>query len=205
MRNAVLIAVALVLAGCSKSQSVGTAAAPADSLGEAETPATALSTEPATTPPPATADGSQRRVNLMPGLGAEVAGALSLVPAEGDAVVVTGLVTGLAPGSVHGFHIHEKGDCSSPDFKSAGEHFNPTSQPHGNPGTPAHHLGDVPNLTANNDGRADVNARVEGVTLGSGGTNDLVGKAFVVHAKPDDYKTQPSGDSGDRIACGVVE
>jgi Cu-Zn family superoxide dismutase len=203
MRNAVLIVVALVLAGCSKSQSVGTAAAPADSLGEGETPATAIG-EPATTPPPAKAASSQHRVNLLPGQGAQVAGALDLV-ADGDAVVVTGLVTGLAPESVHGFHVHEKGDCSSPDFKSAGEHFNPTSEQHGNPAAPPHHLGDVPNLTANGEGRADVNTRVEGVTLGGGGANDLVGKAFVVHAKPDDYKTQPSGDSGDRIACGVVE
>jgi superoxide dismutase, Cu-Zn family len=203
MRSAVLIAVALVLAGCSKSQSVGTAAAPADSLGEAETPATAVG-DPATTPPPAKAAGSQHRVNLMPGQGAQVAGAFDLV-SDGDAVVVTGLVTGLAPEADYGFHIHEKGDCSSPDFKSAGEHFNPTSQPHGNPASPPHHLGDVPNLTSNSVGRADVNARIEGVTLGGGGTNDIVGKAFVVHAKPDDYKTQPSGDSGDRIACGVIE
>jgi Cu-Zn family superoxide dismutase len=204
MRNAVLITVALVLAGCGRGQSVGTAAAPADSLGEGEAPATTIEGQPATTPPPAKATGSQHRVNLMPGQGAQVAGALDLV-ADGSAVVVTGLVTGLAPDSVHGFHIHEKGDCSSPDFKSAGEHFNPTSQQHGNPATPPHHLGDIPNLTGNSDGRADVNARIEGVTLGDGGTNDLVGKAFVVPAKPDDYKTQPSGDSGDRIACGVIE
>lgn len=203
MRSAVLIAVALVLAGCSKSQSVGTAAEPADSLGQGETPATAVG-EPATTPPPAQASGSQHRVNLMPGQGAQVAGALDLV-ADGNAVVVTGLVTGLAPESGYGFHIHEKGDCSSPDFKSAGEHFNPTAQPHGNPASPPHHLGDIPNLTSDGVGRADVNARVEGVTLGDGGPHDLVGKAFVVHAKPDDYKTQPSGNSGDRIACGVVE
>lgn len=204
MRNAVLIAVALVLAGCSRSQSVGTEATPADSLGEPEAPITTASADPATTPPPAQADGSQRRVNLMPGQGAQVAGALSLVP-DGSAVVVTGLVTGLAPDSVHGFHVHEKGDCSSPDFKSAGDHFNPTSENHGDPGSPPHHLGDVPNITANGEGRADVNARIEGVTLGDGGAHDLVGKAFVVHAKPDDYKTQPSGDSGDRIACGVVQ
>lgn len=204
MRSAVLIAVALVLAGCSRSQSVGTDAVPAESLGEPETPITTASADPATTPPPSSAPGSQHRVNLMPGQGAQVAGALDLV-ADGDAVVVTGLVTGLAPESVHGFHVHEKGDCSSPDFKSAGEHFNPTTQVHGNPAAPPHHLGDVPNLTANLEGRADVNARIEGVTLGDGGANDLAGKAFVVHAKPDDYKTQPSGNSGDRIACGVIE
>ncbi len=84
-------------------------------------------------------------------------------------------------------------------------HFNPTMQDHGNPSMPPHHLGDVPNIKANNEGKADINARIEGATLGDGGPNDLVGKAFVVHEKVDDYKTQPSGNSGDRISCGVVE
>jgi superoxide dismutase, Cu-Zn family len=120
------------------------------------------------------------------------------------AVTMTGLVSGLKPGSEHGFHVHEKGDCSSPDFKSAGDHFNPTSQQHGDPATPPHHLGDIPNLKADDMGKAPVNARVEGVTLGDQGPNDLVGRAVVVHADPDDYKTQPSGNSGDRIACGVI-
>jgi superoxide dismutase, Cu-Zn family len=198
MRSAILIVAALTAVGCSRSETPV-----ADS---STTPSTTASTEPAATPPPdhASAAGNQHRVNLMPGLGGQVAGALDLVSSDG-AVVVTGLITGLAPDSEHGFHIHEKGDCSSPDFKSAGEHFNPTMEPHGNPATPPHHLGDVPNVKANNEGKADVNARVEGVTLGDGGANDVVGKAFVVHAKLDDYMTQPSGNSGDRIACGVIE
>jgi superoxide dismutase, Cu-Zn family len=188
----------LALAGCAKNES-----APADSA--ATDPATTASTDPATTPPPAaSAAAGQHRVNLIPGQGGNVAGALDLVMGDG-AVVATGLVTGLAPESVHGFHVHEKGDCSSPDFKSAGEHFNPTAQQHGNPSSPPHHLGDVPNLTANSEGKADVNVRIEGVTLGDGGANDLVGKAVVVHAEADDYKTQPAGNSGDRIACGVIE
>ncbi len=140
----------------------------------------------------------------MSAQGGQVGGALDLVASEG-AVTVTGLISGLKPESEHGFHIHEKGDCSSPDFKSAGDHFNPTMQEHGNPSAQPHHLGDVPNIKANNEGKADVSARVEGVTLGDGGPNDIVGKAFVVHEKMDDYTTQPSGNSGDRISCGVIE
>jgi superoxide dismutase, Cu-Zn family len=199
MRSVIVIAAALAVAGCSKDESSGQTAS-------TDAPATTASAEPAATPPAdtASATGTQHRVNLMPGQGGQVAGALDLVSSDG-AVVATGLVTGLKPESEHGFHIHEKGDCSSPDFASAGEHFNPTSQQHGNPASPPHHLGDVPNLKANNEGKADLNARIEGVTLGDGGANDVVGKAFVVHAKPDDYKTQPSGNSGDRVACGVIE
>lgn len=161
-------------------------------------------TSPEPTPPAAASNGAAHRVNLMAAQGGQVGGALDLVASDG-AVTVTGLISGMKPESEHGFHIHEKGDCSSPDFKSAGDHFNPTMQDHGNPASPPHHLGDVPNIKANNEGKADISARVEGVTLGDGGPNDIVGKAFVVHEKVDDYKTQPSGNSGDRISCGVIE
>jgi Cu-Zn family superoxide dismutase len=199
MRSAILMMAALAVAGCSRTESTAVSTS-------SDAAASAASAVPAVTPPPAAANagGSQHRVNLTPGLGADVGGVLNLVSSEG-AVVVTGLVTGLAPDSEHGIHVHEKGDCSSPDFKSAGEHFNPTSQAHGNPANPPHHLGDIPNLKASNEGKADVNTRIEGVTLGDGGANDLVGKAVVVHAKMDDYQTQPSGNSGDRIACGVIQ
>ena len=98
---------------------------------------------------------------------------------SGDKVMVVANVTGLKPNGEHGFHVHEKGDCSSPDFKSAGDHFNPTSQQHGDPATPPHHLGDIPNLEADDMGKAPVNARIEGVTLGDGSPNDLVGRALV--------------------------
>jgi Cu-Zn family superoxide dismutase len=200
MRIAILTASVLAMVGAMAGCSQEEAAPPAQ-----ETPATTASSQPATTPPPSDggAAGAQHRVDLMPGQGGEVAGALDLVSSDG-AVVMTGVVSGLKPGSRHGFHIHEKGDCSSPDFKSAGDHFNPTSQPHGNPAMPPHHLGDVPNLEADEVGKAPVNARIEGVTLGDQGPNDLVGRALVVHAEEDDYKTQPSGNSGDRIACGVI-
>lgn len=191
-----VLALVAAMAGCSQEEAVPAAQ---------NTPSTAASNEPATTPPPndGGAAGTQHHVDLMPGQGGEVAGAIDLVSSDG-AVVMTGLVSGLKPGSRHGFHIHEKGDCSSPDFKSAGDHFNPTSQAHGNPATPPHHLGDVPNLEVDEMGKAPVNARIEGATLGDHGPNDLVGRALVVHAEEDDYETQPSGNSGDRIACGVI-
>ena len=132
-------------------------------------------------------------------------GDLSLT-GEGSAVSIRGVITGLTPGKEHGFHVHETGDCSLPAFASAGAHFNPTKDPHGGPKSKARHLGDIPNIKADDEGHAIVDINVEGVTLvdKDGAPTAILGKALVLHAKPDDYKTQPSGDSGDRIACGVI-
>jgi superoxide dismutase, Cu-Zn family len=199
MRIAILMGTVLAAAGamvgCSQKEATPAAQDP---------PATTASAQPATASPPADPTSAKHRVELVPGQGTTVSGAFDLVSSDG-AVVMTGLVSGLKPGSEHGFHLHEKGDCSSPDFKSAGDHFNPTSQQHGDPAMPPHHLGDIPNLKADDMGKAPVNARIEGVTLGDGGSSDVVGRAVVVHADRDDYKTQPSGNSGDRIACGVIQ
>ncbi len=158
-------------------------------------PATAASL-----PAPATA-----KVSLISSAGSSVKGDLSLT-GEGGAVSIRGEITGLAPGKEHGFHVHERGECSLPDFKSAGEHFNPTKDPHGGPKSTARHLGDIPNAKADESGRATIDVTVKGVTLvdKDGGPHEILGKALVVHAMPDDYKTQPSGGSGDRIACGVI-
>ena len=122
---------------------------------------------------------------------------------EAAGVRVTGTLRGLKPDAVHGFHVHEKGDCSALDASSAGAHYNPADAAHGNPASPAHHAGDIPNIQADASGRASVDALIEGVSLG--GANDIVGRALIVHADPDDYTTQPSGNSGARIACGVIE
>ncbi|MEO6186001.1 MAG: superoxide dismutase family protein [Steroidobacteraceae bacterium] len=135
--------------------------------------------------------------------GSSVAGALQLV-ASNDGVTLTGELSGLAPNTEHGFHVHEIGDCSAPDAKSAGDHFNPDHAEHGGPTSAAKHLGDIPNITSDATGQAAVNATIARATLRDGGPNDLAGRAVIVHAKRDDYATQPSGDSGDRIACGVV-
>ena len=121
---------------------------------------------------------------------------------KGDKVVVVAKVTGLAPGS-HGFHIHEKGDCSSGDGMSACGHFNPLGKPHAHPSTPDRHAGDMPMLIADSAGSASLTAELDVITIG-GGSTDVVGKGVIVHKDPDDYTTQPTGNSGARAACGVI-
>lgn len=121
---------------------------------------------------------------------------------HGDKVIVDAEIAGLTPG-MHGFHIHEKGDCSAPDGTSAGGHFNPTKQPHGDPSGHAHHEGDMPMLNADADGRAKLHVELDSLSL-QPGENSIVGKAVIIHAKADDFVTQPTGNSGARVACGVV-
>lgn len=154
-------------------------------------------------PPDTTPAADAARVVLSGTKDSPVRGELRLSATAGG-VLVIGEIAGLAAGSEHGFHVHEHGDCSAPDASSAGEHLNPANAMHGAPGAAGKHLGDIPNIKANELGRAEVNTRVDGATLRDGGPNNLVGKSFVVHAMPDDYRTQPAGASGDRIACGVV-
>jgi Cu-Zn family superoxide dismutase len=132
----------------------------------------------------------------------EKANGLVRMTQEGDRVVVHARVSGLGPNREHGFHVHEKGDCSAPDASSAGAHLNPDGKPHGAPHA-EHHAGDLPSLKADAGGVAATSFEVKGTLLGAGAA-DLIGKALVVHADPDDYMTQPSGNSGRRIACGVI-
>lgn len=192
MRAVLVIAAVLALAACSRSESPPAADIP---------PAPADTGAP---PPEGATPTQQHHVSLAATAGNQAAGSLDLT-AAGDGVKIAGSITGLKADTEHGFHIHEKGDCSAPDASSAGEHFNPTSQPHGDPNGAEHHAGDIPNVRADAQGTAQVDATVSGVTLHDGGANDIVGKAIIVHEKADDYKTQPSGNSGDRIACGVIE
>jgi Cu-Zn family superoxide dismutase len=121
----------------------------------------------------------------------------------GDQVEVKVVATNLSRNQEHGFHIHEKGDCNSPDGMSAGGHFNPTNKPHG-PHDADHHLGDMPALKADANGRAEASFVLKGVTLTEGPAS-ITGRAVIVHRDPDDYKTQPTGNSGARIACGVID
>ena len=138
---------------------------------------------------------------LVPTAGNKAAGSVTFTP-NGDRVRVVAKVTGLPPGA-HGFHIHEKGDCSAADGMSAGGHFNPTSKPHGNPSAGEHHGGDMTMLEADAAGNATLDATLDTVTLGSD-ANGIVGRAVIVHKDADDFKTQPTGNSGARIACGVI-
>ena len=143
------------------------------------------------------------RVNLASASGSLVSGKLSLMP-MGDGVHLTGEIGGLKPNSSHGIHIHEKGDCSAADASSAGGHFNPATQPHGKVDTATHHGGDMNNISADASGVSTVNIHAKGVVLGGGAANDAVGRAVIVHADPDDYISQPSGNAGARVACGVI-
>jgi Cu-Zn family superoxide dismutase len=122
----------------------------------------------------------------------------------GDKVHVLVNAQGLKPNQAHGFHIHEVGDCSAPDAMSAKGHFNPAGKPHGNPTSAEHHAGDLPALQADKDGRAKLDTMVDGITLAPGPTS-IIGRGLIIHADPDDYTTQPTGNSGARIACGVIK
>lgn len=122
---------------------------------------------------------------------------------DGDKVKVWVYVQGLKPGQAHGLHIHEVGDCSAPDAMSAKGHFNPFGKPHGDPKTGNRHAGDLPALQAAKNGRAKVEATVDMISV-TPGPGSIIGKALIVHADPDDYRTQPTGNAGARLACGVI-
>ena len=118
-----------------------------------------------------------------------------------EQVVVRLKATGLEPGE-HGVHVHQTGLCDAPDFKSAGGHWNPTDQAHGLDDPQGQHAGDMPNLTVGQDGTGTLEYTLEG-GAGFDGLMDTDGSAFIVHAGRDDQITDPSGDSGSRVACGV--
>ena len=147
--------------------------------------------------------------------GGSVSGVAELLPTQGNTargdvrytqqggqLAVVARVSGLKPNQAHGFHVHEKGDCSAPDATSAGGHFNPGSAPHGAPSA-RHHAGDMPSLMADAQGNAQASFTIDG-NLAGDAASAFVGKAVIVHAMPDDYTTQPTGNSGARIACGVI-
>lgn len=144
---------------------------------------------------------TKAEVSMQPTQGNTASGAVSFTK-TGDKIRVYAEFKGLTPGA-HGFHIHDKGDCSAPDGTSAGGHFNPLSKPHGNPDHADHHAGDLPMLVADANGNAKLTAYLSGITIGTGDTN-IVGRGLIVHAAPDDFKTQPTGNSGARVACGVI-
>ena len=147
--------------------------------------------------------GPSATAKLEPTRGNTATGMVTFVQ-SGDMVKVSGTVSGLTPYAVHGFHIHEKGDCSSGDGMSAGGHFNPGSKPHGNHDIGEHHTGDLPSLTADGTGKATFSFESGSIRVGST-ANDIVGKGLIVHRDPDDYTTQPTGNAGPRLACAVIK
>jgi Cu-Zn family superoxide dismutase len=143
---------------------------------------------------------------LLPTTGNEARGSVVFTLTEGmEGVHIEARMAGLLPGQ-HGFHIHELGDCGAPDGSSAGEHFAPDNTPHGSPDDPPaeRHAGDLGNIEAGANGEA-VYMRHDGLVSLLHGPPSILGKAIIVHEGPDDFETQPSGDAGSRIACGVIE
>jgi Cu-Zn family superoxide dismutase len=122
---------------------------------------------------------------------------------KGDVVLIEAKINGLKPNGVHGFHVHEKGNCSAPDAASAGGHFNPSASQHGGPSGTARHGGDLGNLKADAGGFAQMSIEVSGISLGTA-ADSIIGRAVVVHAGADDLKSQPAGNSGARVACGLI-
>ena len=139
---------------------------------------------------------------LQPTKGSKTFGEATFDEVDGKIHVVI-YVQGLKPGQEHGLHIHEAGDCSSGDGMSTKGHFNPYGKPHAHAGTPERHAGDLPSLKADKDGRAKVDAMLDILTVAPGPAS-VVGRGVIVHADPDDYKTQPTGNAGARIACGEI-
>lgn len=189
---AACIAATLALAGCGGSGMSSSSAADA--------PATSSSARAAS--PSATGSGARASATLQPKSGTNTTGTVTFQQQPGG-VMMTASISGLPPSSVHGFHVHEKGDCSAPDAMSAGGHFNPGGKPHGQMTMPEHHAGDMNNVTADANGNVRVSMLLPDLSVGTE-ANGVIGRAVVVHKDPDDYKTQPTGNAGGRIACGVV-
>jgi superoxide dismutase, Cu-Zn family len=193
MRSSALLTVAacLALAACTPD---------ASDVGDAST-ATAPAAD---VPAPPDAEPASAMAILMPTAGSGATGTLRFAVIDGG-VHVTGDLGGLGADGIHGFHVHEIGDCSAPDGSSAGGHFNPDDSVHGRVGGTRHHVGDTDNLVADAQGIARADHRLSGASLGDGAPTDVVGRAVIVHADADDYSSQPTGDAGARLACGVIE
>jgi Cu-Zn family superoxide dismutase len=147
--------------------------------------------------------GAAATVTLLDAAG-NAKGQATLTP-SGSGVLLAANVTGMAQGA-YGIHLHTTGKCEGPAFTTAGPHWNPTQKMHGLENPQGRHMGDLPNVTVGLDGTGSVQATIAGASLTGGATPliDADGAALVVHAAADDYKTDPSGNSGPRVACGIV-
>jgi Cu-Zn family superoxide dismutase len=179
-----LFTLALVFIGCSHGETHQTTEA-----------ATEAATAPVTHPAVAKLERKSGDKKLV--------GSVQFLPTS-EGVKVVAEISGLKPGSTHGFHIHETGDCSAPDAKSAGGHFNPAKTPHGAPTDMQHHMGDMGNIQADKTGSVKFERLFPLMSLDAGNANNVIGKAVVVHGKADNLKSQPAGDAGSRIGCGVI-
>jgi Cu-Zn family superoxide dismutase len=172
-----VLAVLAVLAGCAGSQKEAAQAAPAETIRRA----TAV---------------------IEPRSGSEVAGSAIFIH-EGRQVTLQ-ISLEHAPAGEHAVHIHEFGDCSAADGSSAGGHWNPTQHAHGKWGEAPFHLGDIGNVVVGADGTGTLMLTTDRWSMGDGAVGDVLGKAVIIHAAPDDFATQPTGNAGGRIGCGVI-
>ena len=215
-----LLPIAAALAACDTRNDAATPADTDDRPATISDPQDRTSGTAGTDAPPGTTPGTRRVegqapvtpgegggqmhavAEIMPTSGNEARGAVRLSGGNGT-VQIAGSITGLEPGA-HGFHIHENGDCSAPDASSAGDHFNPHDDPHGSPRDleDAHHVGDLGNIIANEQGEAEFN--IEDNEMKLSGAESVIGKAVIVHASQDDFESQPSGNSGARLGCGEI-
>jgi Cu-Zn family superoxide dismutase len=157
-------------------------------------------TEPSPSPSSTSSIRQQVTAILSPTIGNKAAGSVNFSQ-QVKGILINAKLTGLTPGA-HGFHIHETGDCSSGDGKSAGGHFNPDSVDHGGPDAPTRHIGDLGNIAADDNGNA-VYERLDTVVSFSG-IHNIIGKGVIVHAGTDDLTSQPTGAADARVACGVI-
>jgi Cu-Zn family superoxide dismutase len=183
----VLALPAAVLGGCASAESAAAPAADHAAMGHAAAPRSICSVA---------------TCNVTPTKGNTAHGWVRFEDVAGG-VHVTAAIEGLSPGGTHAIHVHEFGDSSAPDGMSAGGHYNPQGHPHAGPDAPMHHAGDFGNLTADANGRATLDFVTNDLTV-SGEHNPVLGRAIIVHAKPDDLATQPTGNAGGRIGCGVI-
>ena len=140
---------------------------------------------------------------MNPSKGSKVKGVIHFEKLDDHKMKISGVITGLKANSKFGFHIHQKGDCSSDDGKSAGGHFNPKEKSHGGPESKDRHVGDLGNLQSNEKGVAHYDMVFEHMSLGHPGYG-IAGRAVIIHADEDDLKSQPTGNAGARKACGVI-
>ncbi len=169
-----LVGVSIALASCDGSQKKGTSSKPS----------------------------KQATATIGSASGSDVTGT-AVFKQSGDSITLTVEIQNAAAG-VHAVHIHESGDCSAPDGKSAGGHWNPTDVPHGEWGEGEFHLGDIGNMTVGEDGTGKIELTTDQWEMGTGSIRDIVGKGIIVHAGADDFTSQPSGAAGARIGCGGI-
>lgn len=201
----------LLAFGCASTTGASstTASSPPSSAGASDAGITAAASGAGTTAAGSSAgtsaagSGPSATATIEPRSGSALTGNLRLSPANGGGLAAHAEVQNATPGQ-HGIHVHEKGDCSDPKALSAGPHFNPAASPHhGGPATPVRHGGDLGNITVDNSGKGVLDEVVYGLSLD--GSDGVVGRAIVVHEKVDDLHTDPAGNSGGRIGCGVIQ